>query len=355
MVKRDSKTDRWVLMAMLLVSALALVSGGRALAPLRGMTRFVLIPPADAGLYVASSLRGRLGGEPLDGTLTPRDAEVLAMLGRGETGDITYADLRRLRSVIDARSAGVARYWKAKALAVEEDNRTLANFQNAFGPARGLNCELIPARVVLDDPLPYGQSRGVNVGSRGGARDGLPVTTRLIVFDRAKAIESARSLPVLADQALMGRLSQTGSFSARVMLVTDRSFQCEAQIMRVVHSDPTQRRQARVEENGEIRLARLSEENNDPIACLAEGSGTDRVIVNGVSADHTVKVGDKLEVRLAGTNQGTSVLVGEVVEVTDDPNLGAAFRRLTIAPAADLLAARHVLILRPILTAEGPR
>jgi cell shape-determining protein MreC len=355
MAKRESKTDRWILIAMVAVSVLCILSAGRLASPLRRLVRFVLIPPADAGLYLASTLRGRLMGEPVGETLTPRDAKVLATLARGDVSGVTTDDLSRLRPVVDARSAALARYWKMRALKAEQTQHELMNFQNVFGPASGLNCELIPARVVASDPLPYGQSRIVNAGSRRGARDDLPVTTRLLVFDRAKAIESPRSVPVVADQALIGRLARTGSFSAQVVLVTDRSFQCEAQITRVLHADPNQRRQARVENDGEIEFIRLTETKNNPIPCVAEGGGSDTVIVNGVSADHSVRVGDMLEAPLAGTNEPRTIVIGTVVEVTDDPNLGAAFDRLTIEPAVDLAAVRDVLILRPILAAEGDR
>ena len=354
MAKRESKTDRWVLTAMVAVSLLVLVTGGRLARPVSNLVRFLLIPGADAGSYIAINLRDRLatGGTA---ELSERNGAVLAALARGELDGISNADLRAVGTIADAQMAAYARDWKARALRAEKVNRDLANFTGTFGPASRLSVELIPARVVADDPLPYGQSRTVNVGSRQGAKDGLPVTTRLVVFNRGKAVESAKPVSVVSEQAIVGRLQRTGSFSAQVTLVTDSSFRCEAQINRILKpgDDP---RIVRVDRNGELTRERLTEGNNRPITKLiAEGNGRDKVIVNGVSAEHEVRVGDELVAQLEGVNLAQPLLIGTVVDVIDDPELGAAFDQLTVAPAVDLLSVRDVLLIRPILTAEGTR
>ena len=313
MAKREEQPNRWVLIVMIALSVALALSGRGVARRVRSVTPYILGPLADAGMYVTTVFRGSFHG----------DEDVPA----------------------DVESAAMIRYWKATAEAYQQQLDALTQPQEGFSPITDLSIELIPARVCAGDALPYGRTRQVSAGRRHGATEGDQVTTRLLLTNRAKALEPHNKLAVVTRTALVGRLGETGAYTARLILVTDRAFRMEAQILR----DETIPRQIRVDRPGNVRVEWISRENNASIDCVAEGNGSDAVIVNGVSKDDAVLVGDELAVRVFGTYHWTHVLIGEVVETIDDPELGAGFSQLRIKPAVDLASLRYVFILAPIL------
>jgi cell shape-determining protein MreC len=313
MARRDRKTRRWVLTGMLLASVLMALAGRRAM-PLRALASYVLIPGSDAGLYMATWLRSRVGEDSQEGL-----------------------SLEAQRLLLADRDV-----WQARAMQYEAELRRLSNFQANFGPVANLQHQLIPARVLMTEPLPYGQTRLVNVGDQVGVLPGDQVTTRTLVTDRSKAIVSSGPLYAVSSEALVGRLGNTGRFWARLVLVTDTNFEATAYIGRVPDG-----RMVRMERPGGVADEPLTRDNNVFVRCTARGNGSDAVLVDEVDVGDAVKVGDRLFVFINGVVQDAWIPIGEIVEVVDDPVYGAGFQQLRVRPAADLAALRRVYILCP--------
>ena len=315
MAKRDGIPLQWVLTVMLGLSILMSVAGQGVARPLREMFQYVMIAPTDIGMYLATTFRRAFGDEGGQG-LSAEQAEALNLRQQLLKNEVAYLRGRLADS--------------------ERRVRDLANFEEVFGPAKDVNCVLIPARVVAGESLPYGDSRTVGVGERQGVRPGDRVTTRRLVTDRAKAMVE---LNVLGANALVGRLGDTGAFTARLILVTHRNFSIQA----IVRRDLANPRMI----PGPTKEVALTEKNNDDILCEAVGDGRSGMVVRGISADERVQVGDWLVTSIPDTFFSKRVPIGTVVEVRDDPQQ-AGFQDLIIAPDADLAALRRVYIVYPL-------
>lgn len=348
MAKWEKQPNRWVLTVMLALSVLMAMSGRGLARRVRGLSLPVLGPATDAGMYLATSFRGNFRDDAEERlALSERDAQMLAALARGELRELSPDDITRLQEIIDTQMTRLARHWKGQAHDAHTTIAQLTNFHRLFGPIEDLSCELIPARVVSADSLPYGQTRLVNAGLRNGASAGEQVTTRLLLTNRAKALAYSSRLSVVTGTALVGRLGETGAFTARLILVTDRSFRMEAQIDRVI--DPDNPRMIQVERAGQVMTEPLSATNNAFIDCTAEGNGSDAVIVHSVSTAHNIKPGDWLVVRIVGAYYTTRIPIGQIVRRSDDARSGAGFHELRVEPMVDLSALREVYIINPIL------
>jgi len=348
MAKREEQPNRWVLRAMMALSVLMALSGQGMARRVRAVTPYLLGPLADMGMYVTTAFRGSFRGDDERRlTLSKADQQLLAALARGDLAGVDDVQLARLQEIMDTQMVRLARHWRAQAESDRARNAQLSNFRDLFSPNQDLSCELIPAHVFAADSQAYGRTRLVNAGRRHGAMDGDQVTTRLLLTNRAKALEPHDKLAVVTGTVLVGRLGETGAYTARLILVTDRAFRMAAQIDRKINYDNP--RQIQVEELGEVSEKDLADENNAYVSCLATGNGSDAVIVGGVSRDDNIKPGDELVARVLGTYESTPILIGKVVEVIDDPKLGAGFDQLRIEPAVDLAALREVLIVVPTL------
>lgn len=356
MAKHEKQSKRWALTVMMAMSVVMALSGQGLARRVRGVAPYLLGPLADANMYLATTFRGAISGNATKRLkLTEADQQLLAALVRGEMPEIDGVQQARLQELIDTRAANLARHFHSQANDLARLNRQLANFQGTFGPVADLSCELVPARISAGDSLAYGQTRIVNAGRRNGAAPGDQVTTRLLLTNRAKALEPHGKLAVVTGSALVGRLGETGGYTARLILVTDRSFRTQAQIARVI--DPNNPRMIQVENTpGYVTEEALSHQNYAYVPCVASGNGSDAVIVRGVSRGDNIKVGDELVVRIVGTYESTRIPIGKVVEVKVDEKLGVGFDQLRIEPMADLAALREVFILVPTLgILEGGR
>lgn len=115
----------------------------------------------------------------------------------GVVGDFQeLTDLREENARLLAENAQLAKFREA-AFRLEAENlsfRTLLNYQTERPHS------FVTARVVGDNSGAFVRSLAVNLGKRAGLRDGLAV---------------------LGGAGLIGRLVQTGDWSARVLLLTD--------------------------------------------------------------------------------------------------------------------------------------
>ena len=319
-------SKRKLLTGLMVVSLASALLGRPTAMWLRGVAGAFLAPLDDAGIYVATALERRFE----------------------EMGDrgLSAEEHRELRRELD-ELVGVANYWQSKAEEYERQAKAAKGFRGFYRPQADLRCELIAARVVAADALPYEQSRILSVGWSQGARPGALVTTRQIVTDRSLALPP--KLAVVNASGLVGRLTEeTRTFTARLRLVTDRDFSSRARIRRLV-SQP--RRIRSLTENAAEEP--LTPANNAPVDCTARGDGGSGLSIAGVSALHNILPGDWVvshEDRLP-----IELFIGRVVKVTPQVD-NQRFVTLSVKPAAALSTLRDVFVLVPIgLKSEGAR
>ena len=316
-------TRRRVLVAMIVVSCATVVLGEGVAEWLRHLVEPILAPLGDAGMYLTVAMRSNIAAAGEAGM----SAEEQARLGR--QCDTLRHDLL---------------YWKQTAEKAQEQLDALLGFQKSYGPAKGLPCELIPARVVGEASLPYDQARWLNVGRESGAGPGELV----VATDRSKAMPS--DLAVVSASALVGQVASAGPFSARVMLVTDRRFRTKARIRRI--PDPDHPREIRLTDEGRARVAILNEQINRPINVEAIGDGAGGLSIADVWRYDNVLPGD-LVVTAEGPFLPLEVRIGNVREVQPDPKHPDRVI-VSVRPEIDLGTLRDVFIVNTFTAGPSP-
>lgn len=114
----------------------------------------------------------------------------------GSVGDLYAVDEENARL---ERQVAALEMWRAEALRLSTENRTLRDLLNAVPDGRR---RVVTARVIGDSGGAFVESLLLNGGSRDGVRKGLAVTN---------------------DLGLVGRVVEAGERSARVLLVIDRN------------------------------------------------------------------------------------------------------------------------------------
>jgi cell shape-determining protein MreC len=322
-MKTLTKPSSRFVLAVLLAGAVVLVAvGPQAAGPLRKMAHYVIAPFGDPAMYVTAAFKGFVG----------RDGE-----------GISTDEARRLQETNDRLyGAVVALGNEVRRLQVQRS--TMEHL--GFGPLKDFPCALIPARVVAGESLPYGQTRLINRGTGEGARRGAPVTTRELWTDRAKDLQGRWA--TIAGEALVGRLTESGAFSARVQLLTDRRFELRARIRRVINAEAP--RKITVIEKGSAAERTLTRENNVSIDVMVQGDGVAGLVVKTVASQHNIRPGDWVFTRNDEAFLPATLRIGRVTAVGPDPD-HPAFHTLKIKPFADIDALREVFIVVP----EGDR
>lgn len=317
------------LLAVLLSFSLGMsLAGSRVSLPLRHATQFALAPLGDAPMYAASKLRARLNRQA-----EPRLSD--------EQAEQVQAENRYLRRLSD--------HWQAQSEVFERQAQRLANFQRMYGPTADLGCELIPAHVVGAGSLPYDRTRVLSSGGGQGIKSGDAVTMREVATNRSKALPP--KLAVVNESSLVGRIVDSGAFTARLQLVTDREFKINGRIRRVIV--PGRMRTVTVTEGSLPSTTQLEPKNNTPIEVLAVGDGADMVVAPDVKAYHNVLPGDQLWASAEKEYLPVDIYIGKVekVELNEKDS-----RRVTVyvRPPADVADVRDVFIISP-LTAQPQR
>ena len=316
---------RRVLAILMCVSVVTSLFGARLAGKVRVLTQWAIAPFGDAGMYVTNTLRSSVGSPKL----------------------VTEEDVRRL----EAENKVLTAYVAGLQAEVSDLKKLLPEMGKIFGqiPRSEFPYELIPARVVARDSMPYGTGGIVSFGSQKEANRGARVTTCRLLTGLPKALPE--NLSVLTQCALIGRLTETWAFGATLQLVTDRGFRVNARIHRII-KDRNNPRMIRIIEPGKARTEPLTEGrngNNEPIPAVAEGDG-EELTVRGVSENDNVLPGDVLVTR-EDEFLPERIVIGEVVHVTADAqNPGRV--KLRIRPYADLENLRFVYIVIPL--ALGP-
>ncbi len=315
-------SSRFVLTVLLAGAVVLIAVGPRAAGPLRRMAHYVIAPFGDPAMYVTTAFKGFVG----------RESE-----------GISTDEARRLRDTNDRLyGAVVALGNEVRRLKLQRSKME----HLGFGPLKDFPCALIPARVVAGESLPYGETRLVNRGTAQGARQGARVTTRKLWTDRAKDLQGRWA--TIAGEALVGRLTESGAFSARLQLLTDRRFELRARIRRVINA--ANPRKITVIEKDTAAERTLTQENNVSVDVVVQGDGADGLVVKTVAGRHNIQPGDWVFTRNDEAFLPATIRVGKVSAVGPDPD-HPAFMTLKITPFADLDALREVFIVVP----EGDR
>jgi len=269
---------------------------------------------------------------------------------------ISAGELRELRRQLEqARGQAAARAigerkWMERCYEIQ---RTRSHVYGRNQTALTM-CELIPARVIFGETLPYGHSRAVSKGTIHGAEPGMRVVK--VFTDRSKAFapDSEMSVitgttPISAKQVpgsvLVGWIEASGRFVARVRLVTDKRFKMEAGVWRCV--DPRKPRRALLRSRDGLIEQVLTKHNNELITVQLSGDGEKGLVTSKIPKHHNVREGDWLWTLKLTPKQPVPLRIGRVTRVEpaeDTPN----FVVLHAAPAADLGALRELFIVRPL-------
>ena len=255
------------------------------------------------------------------------------------------------RSAAQARSWGEVHWW--------DKYRRVQNTRNAYG-ASLKTCELIPARVILGEALPYGQSQTVARGTIHGVEKGMRVID--VLTDRSKALpadDRMRAItgfsPVtgkpIAGSVMVGWVEAAGSFTARIRLVTDKRFEIDAWLQRKI--DPSNPRKVTITTPEGPLEKTLTREDNRFIKVKLSGDGERGLVTDAIPKAHNIRPGDWLWTIGRSAKLPVRLRIGEVVSVAQsakNPN----FVITRVAPAADLGALRDIFIVRSLVSRLPP-
>ena len=328
-MNRLPRPSRSMILAILMgCSVLSALFGRHVGDPLRSAIRYAIVPPGDGAMYLVTQFRERR---------------------RPEGPRLTDEQARRLRQENEAlrrQVYGLAqdRYklWR-RATIVER-------MRPRFGATPEFPYDLIAARVVAGESLPYGAARVLGAGEAQGAVAGAPVTTRGLRTDRSKALPEGsagviplpQNLMTVTSATLVGRISQAGEFTASLQLVTDVGFRINARIRRIIN--PLNPRTIVPPRGGSAII--LTPGNNRLIDVVAAGDGKKSLIVKDVADAHAVRPGDRLISRTAEYFLPAEISIGKIVAVRPDPD-HVGFCKLLVKPHAELSALREVYIVVP--------
>ena len=281
----------------------------------------LLTPLGDPGMYLALAFRSHLGYLK-SGKVVPQ----------ASPEDVSYYK-------------GMAAYWKLQAEQQRSSLQTLLGFSELFGPSRDLPADLVPARVVGEDALPYGATALVNAGERSGVGQGQLV----VLHDRSKAIQGSR-LAVVTASMLVGEVVESSAFTARVRLVSDRAFKTSAHVFRVI--EPRKPRTVMITSGSAASRQTLTAANNNLLPVEARGDGQGRLIVESAKAYDNILPGDLLITSGQSQLLPVGIRIGTVTAVEDDAEHPQRVR-LTVVPEVDLQALRDVLIVVPLAESKA--
>ena len=315
---------RTLLVVLMVLSAVCCALPAGVSNYLRGRLDLILSPLADGGTYVTTTLRGRANS-----TLRWRPGS---------------ADSPQANEAVEE----VTSYWHYQMEMLRDHyERELAQrglIQGFHERHPDFPCELIPARVVAADALPYEQGRTVR-GAELPA--GAMVTTRELYTGVEEKLPP--NLTVLSTAGLVGQIELSSEFTARLQLITDRSYKLKAQIWR----DPAIERTIVVRGPGGDQSVPLTPANNTPIDVTIKGDGA-----NGVTDDvpfaHAVRPGDWIVTRGHSLEMPGRVRVAQVKTVTvhkTNPLMSVVYAE----PYVDLSTLRDVYIVRPLTPPAGGR
>jgi len=322
---RATLSRQRLLALLMLASVVGTMMGPAFWRPLRSLAGLALPPVGDGLIYLATALANQrsLAGRPSlsqDQAHQTAEENKLLRLQRDALAQKLRAAKRRIADIQSIRT-------------------------RLYGPRRDLPVELIPARIVARDPLPYTATSVVNVGSRRGADAGALVTTRRILTDRSKVLLPER-FAVITASALVGRLTETHAFTGRLQLITDPGFRISVAVRRLV--DPSKPRRITVESPGRPSEVLLTPANAEvQVGTPAQGDGRLGMVIRQVKALHGIQPGDQVLTQETDGMVGAPIPIGVVEGVKPDPDKPGVFVTLHVQPQVRLATVQEVYIIVP--------
>jgi len=314
--------------------------------------------------WVADSLRmpANYALAPVGDFVTAATSAFKSAVSDRAEAPISAEDLKTLRKELEvargeanARAMG-QRVWMERCYEIQ---RTRSKLYGRDQRALTM-CELIPVRVILGEALPYGQSRTISQGTIHGVEPGMRVVE--VFTDRSKAFPPDARMRVITGTSpisakhipgsvLLGWVEASGSFVARVRLVTDKRFKISAAIERCV--DPNNPRRALLD-SPHGRIERVLTKKSKWVTVTLSGDGGKGMVTDKIYKHHSVREGDWLWSVKLTAKLPVKLRIGQVTRVEpaeDSPN----FVVVHVSPAADLEALRELFIVRPLLSKLPPR
>lgn len=313
-----------VLAVLMAASVAVSLLGPAAAGPLRKLARLVIAPPGEVGMYTATAVAHHVD-EAMREAISQEEARRLQ-------AENTY-----LRNAVGRLSAQLAE--------TREEIAAIQHIRNyLYGRTNEMPCELIRSRVVALDSLPYSATRVISARGTGDGGEGALVTTRELWTGRRTGLP--KKLAAITASALVGRITESDTFTARLQLITDRSFSISVQIHRVVQ-DPKRPRKITVTAGGGPHRAERLTVDHPNIRADARGDGKREMLIPHVDRRHAVRVGDVVLTCSDDRAIGTTIPIGRVERVAGDDEEPAHFVTLHVKPFANLGSLRQVYIIVP--------
>jgi cell shape-determining protein MreC len=267
-------------------------------------------------------------------------------------------EVEQWKSVAWARARG-ERDWHVRYRRIQKTREAFRK-SNSYR-ATLENTELIPARVILGDALPYGQSQTLNQGTIHGIEKGMRVVD--VLTDRSKALPAGDRMraitgysPVsgkpISGSVLVGWVEAAGSFTARVRLVTDKRFKSDAFLQRMINRAKP-RKVTTDTPDGQIDT-NLTARNNKLIRVQLSGDGERGLITGAIKKAHNVLPGDWLWTTGGSAKLPVRLRIGVVTSI--EPSEGNPNHVIVKAkPAADLGTLRDIFIVRSLVSQLTPQ
>ena len=277
-----------------------------------------------------------------------------------EAPAMSASEAARLRKEVDqwrsaawVRSRGEIYWWNRY--------RSVQRTRNAYGTSLK-TCELIPARVILGEALPYGQSQTIAKGTIHGVEKGMRVID--VLTDRSKALpadDRMRAItgfsPVagkpIAASVLVGWVEAAGRFTARIRLVTDKRFKIDAWLQRKIDPANPRKVTAMTPEGPTEKILTREDKELINVKVTLSGDGERGLTTDDIQKGHNIRAGDWLWTTGLSAKLPVPLRIGEVVSVEQsdkNPNFVVA----KVAPAAELGALRDIFIVRSLVSQLPP-
>jgi cell shape-determining protein MreC len=221
-----------------------------------------------------------------------------------------------------------------------EQQRQLNEIADLRGNFQDFPCTLVPAKVIGGDANPLRDTRLISPASKVTAHN--PVTTRGLAVQSPTALPG--ELAVLSSSALVGRVAESGAWTARLQTVCDAGFQTAVTIKR----DPANPRKIQVDQQqaGRVIPVEKALDAADPwVPAILHGDGRG-LTSSELPAYHKVLPGDWVYTAGNDPRLPMPVLVG-VVAAVHPVETDSNHCRLEVRPAADLATLRDVYVVIP--------
>lgn len=238
-----------------------------------------------------------------------------------------YDALSRSKQAADHQVAALS--VRVEALEREVSLLTATRLWDVGGGGLGADGQLIPARVLVSDIVPWRSSRLLTAGTVQGVRRGAPVVSSFFTIDRGAdgGVQTGRA--ILLGETLIGVVARVGTHTSRVQLLSDPATQMK------------------------VRIGRYTEDGFAVVDgyfwLVGRGGGV--MEIRDVERQDVeaglIQVGDQILSDPTSTALPAALVVGAVSQITSDRHK-PLFATLTIDPAIEVGALQRVYVFAPV-------